>query len=133
MTVDGHPPSGCMPLRSFSVLLTDQCSHQHHYLRRYTKQLVAKISPNIGFCQKTKAVSKGTGKKLLIGLTLLHSSQNKSEINLLDIVQKCSISFVINKIDLKADINTACIQNNDCHTENEVRCDVRYVLPTLYR
>ena len=95
--------------------------------------MVAKNSPNIGFCQKIKAVSKGTGKKLLIGLTLLHSKHRKSEINLLDIVLKCSISLVINKIDLEADINTACIQNNfsDCHTENELRCDVRYVLPTL--
>ena len=120
-------------LRSFSALLADQCSHQHHYLRYYTKRVVAKNSPNIGFCQKIKAESKGTGKKLLIGLTLLHSTHRKNEINLLDIVQKCSISFVINKIDLKADINTTCIQNNisDCHTENEVRCDVRYVLATL--
>ena len=114
------------------MLFTDQCLHQHHYLRHYTKQVVAKNSSNIGFCQKIKAVSKGTGKKLLIGLTLLHSTHRKSEINLLDIFQKCSISFVINKIDLKADINTACIKNNfsDCHTENEVQCVVWYVLPT---
>ena len=73
--------------------------------------MVAKNSSNIGFCQKIKAVSKVPGKKLLIGLTLLHSTHRKSEINLLDIFQKCSISFVIIKIDLKADINTACIQN----------------------
>ena len=101
--------------------------------RHYTKQVVAKNSPDIGFCQKIKVVSKGTGKKLLIDLTLLHSTHRTSEINLLDIIQKWSISFVMNKIDMKADFNTACIQNNfsDCHTENEVRCDVRYVLPTL--
>ena len=95
-------------LRSFSVLFTDQGLHQHHYLRHFTKQVVAKNSPNIGICQKIKALSKGTGKKLLIGLTLLHSTHRKSEIDLLDILWKRSISFVINKIDLKADINTVC-------------------------
>ena len=82
-----------------------EASYKASGSQEFTKHWVKNI------CQKIKAVYKGTGKKLLIGVTLLHSTHRKSEINLLDIFQKCSISFVIIKIDLKADINTACIQN----------------------
>ena len=59
--------------------------------RHYRKQVVAKNSPDIGFCQKIKVVSEGGGKRLLIGLTLLHSTHRTSEINLLHIIQKWSI------------------------------------------
>ena len=91
------------------MLFTDQCLHQHHYLRHYTKQVVARSSPNIGFCQKLKRYLKVPGRKLLDSTAL---NTPEREINLLDNFQKCSISFVINETDLKADINIACIQNN---------------------
>ena len=69
-------------LRSCSVLLTDQFLHQHHYLRHYTKQVVAKNSPDIGICQKKLR------RYLKVPGTLLYSTQQTVKVKLI-----CLISF----------------------------------------
>ena len=116
-------------LRSFSILFTDQCLHQHRYLSHYMKQVVAIDYPNIGFCQKLRRYLKIPGRKLLIGLTLLHSTHRKVKSIYLIFFSSATLFLW----DLKASINIACITKEffDCHTE--MRCYVIYNMCDLQR
>ena len=63
-------------LRSYSLLYTDQHWHQHYYLRHKTKQVVAKNSPNIGFCLTLRRYQKVLEENCSWDWqTLLHSTR----------------------------------------------------------